>query len=153
LDDDALALVALIALLNRAQDGLRSRFDDFRQALDRRDAPAYRLGLADFQQALEAWTTAEQRALLPALERAAIPGRDARREVSLEFVQLRELTRQLRLGIEGGARMADVLGLAENLARRVDAHERGMREVYHPAAAPRLTEDERRSLEEAARSL
>jgi hypothetical protein len=140
-------------VLRRAQDALRSRFDDFRRALERRDGPAYRLGLVDFQQAFEAWTAAEQRALLPALERAAIPGRDARREVSLEFVQLRELTRQLRAGIEGGARMADVLGLAENLARRFDAHERGLRDVYHPAAAPRLIDEERRILEEAARNL
>ena len=142
-----------LAVLRRAQEGLRSRFDDFRQALERRDAPAYRLGLADFQQALEAWTAAEQRALLPALERAEIPGRDAKREVTLEFAQLRELTRQLRVGIEGDARMADVLGLAENLARRFDAHERGMRDVYHPAAAPRLTDGERETLEDAARNL
>jgi len=142
-----------LVLLRRAQDGLRSRFDDFRRALERRDAPAYRFGLADFQQALEAWTDAEQRALLPALERAAIPGRDARREVTLEFVQLRELTRQLRAGIESGARMADVLGLAENLARRFDAHERGMRDVYHPAAAPILDPGERNTLEDAARLL
>ena len=143
----------MLALLRRAQEGLRLRFDDFRRALERRDAPAYRLGLTDFQQALESWTAAEQRALLPALERAAIPGRDARREVTLEFVQLRELTRQLRAQIEGGARMADVLGLAENLARRFDAHERGLRDVYYPAAAPGLTDGERGSLEEAARNL
>jgi len=139
--------------LRGAQAGLRSRFDDFRHALERRDGPAYRLGLADFQQALETWTAAEQRALLPALDRAALPGRDARREVTLEFVQLRELTRQLRVQIEADARMADVLGLAENLARRFDAHERGMRDVYYPAAAPLLNGAERRALENAARGL
>jgi hypothetical protein len=139
--------------LRRAQTELRSRFDDFRRALERRDGPAYRLGLADFQAALDGWTTAEQRALLPALDRAALPGRDARREVTLEFVQLRELARQLRVQIEADARMADVRGLAENLARRFDAHERGMLDVYYPAAAPLLSEDERRALEEAARGL
>jgi len=139
--------------LCRAQTELRSRFDDFRRALERRDGPAYRLGLADFQAALDGWTAAEQRALLPALDRAALPGRDARREVSLEFVQLRELTRQLRAQIEADARMADVLGLAENLARRFDAHERGMLDVYYPAAAPLLSEGERQALEEAARRL
>ena len=142
-----------LALLRRAQEGLRNRFDDFRRALERRDGPAYRLGLADFQQALEAWTAAEQNALLPALERTEIPGRDARREVTLEFVQLRELTRQLRVQIEAGARMADVLGLAENLARRFDAHDGGMRDVYFPAAAPLLDVAGRRVLEEAARGL
>ena len=142
-----------LELLRKAQEGLRLRFDDFRRALERRDGPAYRLGLADFQQALDLWTAAEQRALLPALERAAIPGRDARREVTLEFVQLRELTRQLRAQIEGDARMADVLGLAENLSRRFDAHDSGMREVYHPAAAPLLDADGRSVLERAAREL
>ncbi|HYX21195.1 MAG TPA: hypothetical protein VFA98_10165 [Thermoanaerobaculia bacterium] len=140
-------------LLRKAQEGLRLRFDDFRRALERRDGPAYRLGLADFQQALDAWTAAEERALLPALDRAAIPGRDARREVTLEFVQLRELTRQLRAQIDGGARMSDVLGLAENLARRFDAHERGLCDVYYPAAAPLLDGAERSALEEAARAL
>jgi hypothetical protein len=142
-----------LELLQTAQEGLRLRFDDFRRALERRDGPAYRLGLADFQQALDGWTAAEQRALLPALDRADIPGRDARREVTLEFVQLRELTRQLRAQIEDNARMADVLGLAENLARRLDAHERGMRDVYYPAAAPLLDADERSALEGAARHL
>jgi len=142
-----------LELLRRAQEGLRVRFDDFRRALERRDRPAYRLGLADFQQALDGWTEAEQRALLPALVRAEIPDRDARREVTLEFVQLRELTRQLRAGIEGEARIADVLGLAENLARRFDAHERGLLDVYYPAAALLLEENERQALEDAARGL
>jgi hypothetical protein len=142
-----------LELLRKAQEGLRLRFDDFRRALERRDGPAYRLGLADFQRALELWTGAEQHALVPALERAGIPGRDARREVTLEFVQLRELTRQLRAQIDGGARMADVLGLAENLARRFDAHERGMLDVYYSAAAARLTDEERETLEDVAGSL
>lgn len=142
-----------LELLRKAQEGLRLRFEDFRRALERRDGPAYRLGLADFQRALDGWTAAEERGFLPALGRAAVPGRDARREVTLELVQLRELTRQLRAQIDGGARMADVLGLAENLARRFDAHERGMLGVYYPAAAARLTDEERETLGDAARSL
>lgn len=137
----------------RAQLSLRSRLDDFRAALERRDGPAYRLGLADFQTALERWSAAQERALLPALARAPVEGRDARRELTLEFVQLRELTRQLRVQIEEGARMADVLGLAENLSRRLDAHGRGMLEVYLPAAAAALTDAEREALETAAADL
>lgn len=142
-----------LELLRRTLEEVRSRFDDFRRALERRDAPAYRLGLADFQRALDAWTAEQQRSLLPAIDRAALVGRDARREVTLEFVQLRELTRQLRLQIEGGASMSDILGLAENLSRRFGAHERGMRDVYYPAAAAVLDASERRALEEAARAI
>ena len=143
----------VLALLRTAQSGLRSRFDDFRRALERRDGPAYRLGLADFQVALDAWTAAQQRSLLPALDRAAVAGRDGRREITLEFVQLRELTRQLRAQIESGARMADVLGLAENLSRRFAAHEAGVLDVYNPAAVPNLSDAEQRALEDAARGL
>ena len=139
-----------LEFLRRTLEEVKSRFDDFRRALERRDAPAYRLGLADFQRALDAWTAAQQRSLLPALDRAAS---FARREVTLEFVQLRELTRQLRAQIEGGASMADVLGLAENLSRRFGAHERGMRDVYYPAAAAVLDASERRALEEAAKGI
>ena len=143
----------MLALLRAAQAALRSRFDDFRGALDRRDGPAYRLALADFQDWLVRWTAAEERALLPALQRAPLSGRDPRRELTLEYVQLRELTRHVRLEIDADARMSDVLGLVENLARRFEAHERGMLEVYYPAAAPLLSDVERRSLEEAARGL
>jgi hypothetical protein len=140
-------------MLRAAQAALRSRFEDFRQALDRRDGPAYRLALADFQDALGRWTAAEEQALVPALERAPITGRDARRELMLEFVQLRELTRHVRLEIEAQSRLSDVLGLVENLARRFDAHERGTLEVYYPAAAPALEADELAVLQRAARSL
>ncbi len=142
-----------LGLLVTAQAGLRSRFDDFRGALDRRDAAAHRLALADFQEWLGRWTAAEERSLLPAVERAALAGRDSRRELTLEYVQLRELTRHVRLQIEADARLSDVLGLVENLARRFDIHERGMLDVYYPAAAPRLTDDERARLEEAAAGL
>jgi len=140
-------------MLRAAQAALRSRFEDFRQALERRDGPAYRLALADFQDALGRWTAAEEQALVPALERSPIPGRDARREMTLEFVQLRELTRHVRLEIEAQARLSDVLGLVENLSRRFAAHERGVLEAYFPAAASALEADELAVLEDTARSL
>ncbi len=139
-----------IALLVEAQAALRSRFEDFRGAFERRDEAAHRLALSDFHDRLCRWTQTEERVLLPALSRARISGRDPRRELSLEYVQLRELTRNLRLQIEGHARMADLLGLLENLSRRFDAHEREMLEIYYPAAGPVLTPEERRTLEEAA---
>jgi hypothetical protein len=142
-----------VRVLRGAQAGLRSRFEDFRRALDRRDGPAYRLALADFHEWLGRWTAAEESALLPAFDRSPVPGRDARRELRLEFVQLRELTRQVRLQLESGAPMSDVLGLLENLARRFDAHERGLLEVYYPAAAEALEASERAELEIAARGL
>ena len=49
--------------------------------------------------------------------------------------------------------MSDVLGLLENLARRFEAHERGLYEVYYPAAAEALEASERVELEIAARGL
>jgi hypothetical protein len=140
-------------ILSGAQAGLRSRFDDFRRALDRRDGPAYRLALADFQDWLGRWTAAEESALLPAFGRSPVAGRDARRELRLEFVQMRELTRHVRLQLESGAPMSDVLGLVENLARRFDAHERGVLDVYYPAAAEALEASELAELEIAARGL
>jgi hypothetical protein len=139
-----------LAFLNAAQAALRDRFDDFHRAFDRRDEAAYRLGLADFHDGLCRWTAAEERALLPALRRARLPDRDPQRELNLEYVQLRELTRHLRMEIEARARMSDILGLVENLSRRFDAHERGNRDVYYPAAAPLLTPAERQLLEAAA---
>lgn len=135
------------ALMDAAQRGLRARFDDFRRAFDRRDEAAYRLAIADFHDNLCRWTAAEERALLPALRRTEIPGRDPQRELSLEYVQLRELTRNIRLGIENRAPMADLLGFIENLSRRLEAHELGNAGVYHPAAAALLTAEERRTLE------
>ncbi|HEX9690035.1 MAG TPA: hemerythrin domain-containing protein [Thermoanaerobaculia bacterium] len=133
-----------------AQRALRSRFDDFRRALDRRDEAAYRMALADFHACLQHWTEAEERSLMPALTRVEIPGRDPQRELRLEYVQLRELTRHVRLEIDTGARMADVLGFVQNLERRLTAHEAEMEKVYYPAAARVLTPEERRVLEEAA---
>ena len=139
-----------LAFLNGAQAALRDRFDDFHRAFERRDEAAYRMALADFHDWLCRWTAAEENALLPALRRARLPDRDPQRELKLEYVQLRELTRHTREEIEARARMSDILGLVENLARRLLAHERGNADVYYPAAAPLLTPAERRALEEAA---
>ena len=128
--------------LLEAQAGLRSRFEDFRQALDRRDEEAYRLGLTDFHDRLRRWTEAEEKALLPAILRTAIPGRDPQRELRLEWVQLRELTRYLLSQINDRAPMGDILGFTENLARRFAAHESDLQNVYDPAAASALTAEE-----------
>jgi hypothetical protein len=133
-----------------AQEALRSRFDDFRRALDRRDGPAYRFGLADFHQSLCRWSQAEEAALLPAIVRAGIPGRDPKRELHLEWVQLRELTRFLLSVVADPGRLPDTLGITENLARRISAHESELERVYYPAAAAVLTAEEWKILVEAA---
>ncbi len=134
-----------------AQASLRSRFEDFRRALERRDEEAYRLGLTDFHQALRRWTEAEEAALLPAVLRAAgVAGRDPRRELHLEWVQLRELTRYLLSQVKERAPLGDILGFVENLERRFKAHESEMESVYYPAAAPALTPQEWKILAESA---
>ena len=130
--------------------GLRSRFDDFRRALDRREDEAGRIALADFHAQLSRWTAAEERVLLPALARASFPGRDPQRELKLEYVQIRELTRYLLSQIGERAPLADVLGLVENLERRLAAHESEMEKVYYPGGASLLTPEEWRLLGEAA---
>jgi hypothetical protein len=132
------------------QKGLRGRFDDFRRALERREDDICRLTLTDFHAQLVRWTVVEERVLLPALSRASFPGRDPQRELRLEYVQIRELTRYLLSQIDGQAALADVLGLVENLERRLAAHESEMENVYYPAAAPLLTPDEWRLLEGSA---
>jgi hypothetical protein len=132
------------------QKGLRGRFDDFRRALERREDDACRLALADFHAQLTRWTAAEERVLLPALARAPFPGRDPQRELRLEYVQIRELTRYLLSQIGERAPLADVLGLVENLERRLAAHESEMEKVYYPSAAPLLTPDEWRLLGDSA---
>ena len=138
------------AALLAVQKGLRSRFDDFRHALDRREDEAGRLALADFHKHLCSWTAAEERALLPALARISLPGRDPQRELRLQYVQIRELTRYLLSQIGERAPLADVLGLVENLERRLSAHESEMETVYYPSAAPILTSEEWRLLTEAS---
>jgi hypothetical protein len=132
------------------QRALRSRFDDFRRALDRRDEAAYRFAIVDLHDGLERWTQAAERALLPAVVRAGTGGRDPARELRLEFVQVRELARFLREQISNRAPLSDVLGLAENLDRRLGAHVSAMERVYCPSAAAALTPDEWTILAEAA---
>jgi hypothetical protein len=136
--------------LRGAQKALRSRFDDFRQAFDRRDEPAYRFGLSDFLDHLVRWSGAQETALLPALLRTGVPGRDPKRELHLEWVQLRELTRMLASLSGDATKLSDMLGLVENLARRLTAHESGLENVYYPAAVPLLTTEEWRILADAA---
>jgi hypothetical protein len=131
------------------QRALRSRFDDFHHALRHNDRPAIEVALNDFEEHLRRWTEAEEKALLPALMRARIPGRDAQRELRLEYVQIRELTRFLVRGINEGTRPKDLVGFVENLDRRLSAHEKEMTNVYYPAAEPLLTPEEWRVLENA----
>ena len=139
----------LSALLS-AQQGLRSRFEDFQRALERRDEEAYRVALTDFHACLRRWTEAEEEALLPAVLRAGVAGRDPGRELRLEWVQVRELTRYLLSQINDRAKLADLLGFTENLARRLAAHQAQLEAVYFPAAAATLRSDEWKRLAEAA---
>jgi Hemerythrin HHE cation binding domain len=141
-----------LAELLAPQRALRSRFDDFRRALDRRDRVAYELGLREFENALRHWTEVEERVLLPALARAGVPGRDPRRELKLQYVQLRELTRAILDQVGKNGALRDILGLVENLERRWNAHDTEMNRVYYPAAQPVLTDAECRALAEAAPS-
>ena len=106
--------------------------------------------MTDFHDCLRRWTEAQERALLPAILRTAIPGRDPRRELRLEWVQLRELTRFLLSQINDRAPMGDILGFTENLTRRFAAHELDLQTIYYPAAASALSAGEWTILAEAA---
>lgn len=136
--------------LIEAQRALAGRFDDFHRALDRRDGPAYRFALRDFLACLVAWSEAQEAALLPAVLRAGLPGVDPKRELHLEWVQLRELTRILATLVDDNAKLADALGIAENLGRRLAAHTAGLETVYFPAAVTALTPEEWSILSAAA---
>jgi len=125
--------IRLVPLLS-AQRALRNRFDDFRRALDHENRTAVGIALMDFEQHLRRWTEAEEAALIPALERAHIPGRDVRRELRLQYVQTRELAHYLLQQVEEGIHSARLIGYVENLERRLRAHEKEMAEVYYPAA-------------------
>ena len=133
-----------------ASRALRSRWDDFRGALDRRDEDAYRMALTDFHRRLVAWTEAEERGLLPAVARVSIAARDSERELKLQWVQVRELTRYLVEQLRTRAPIGDILGFAENLGRRFAAHASEMETVYYPAAAPEITPEEWSVLADAA---
>ena len=65
-------------------------------------------------------------------------------------MQIRELTRYLLSQIGERAPLADVLGLVENLERRLAAHESEMEKVYYPGAASLLTPEEWQLLGDAA---
>ena len=125
-----------------AQRALRSRFDDFQRAMRNENRAAMEVAIADFEKHLRAWTEAEEKALVPAVERAKIAGRDARRELRLEYVQIRELTRYIAQQIAEKLPSLNIAGYVENLDRRLHAHESEMEKVYYPAAAPLLTEEE-----------
>jgi len=139
-----------LELLLSAQRALRSRWQDFRQAFERRDGAAYRVALMDFLDKLCRWTAAEENALLPALGRTAIAGRESQRELKLEYVQIRELTRYLQSQIAEDAPLSDILGIIENLERRLTAHESETENVYYPAGAGLLNETEIQILRAAA---
>lgn len=87
---------------------------------------------------------------MAALARAPHAGRGLDRELRLEYVQLRELTRFLSTEIDRGAPLSDLLGLIANLERRFAAHEGSMRTLYGPAASPFLSEEELQTLAEAS---
>ncbi|HSP32891.1 MAG TPA: hypothetical protein VLU46_01090 [Thermoanaerobaculia bacterium] len=129
------------------QRSLRSRFDDFRLAAQRQNATAAEVALDDFERHFTRWTEAEEQALIPALERAHVERRDVRRELRLEFVQIRELTRFVLQQIREGVRLDDLRGYIANLDSRLHAHELGMERTYIPAA--QLNEEETRVLEAA----
>ena len=126
-----------------ARDALRSRFDDFRQAFGRNDRAAMEVALHDFEEQFRRWTEAEEAIPVPALVRAGIAGRDPRRELGLEYVQIRELTRYLVRQLAEGIRPPDLAGFVDNLDRRLRAHESDMERVYAPAARTALTPEER----------
>jgi len=132
-----------------AQRALRMRFDDFQRALRHENRAAMAVAIEDFERHLRAWTEAEEKALVPALVRAQIAGRDVRRELRLEYVQIRELTRYIAQQISENLPSMNIVGYVENLDRRLHAHEGEMEKVYYPAAAPLLTEEEWRVLDAA----
>ncbi len=148
-DDAVSSLIPHPSSLLRVQRSLRSRFDEFRLAVQRENATAAEIALDDFEQHFRRWTEAEEEALIPALVRAKIEGRDVRRELRLEYVQIRELTRFVLQQIRDRIRLTDLNGYIENLDRRLRAHESEMQRVYYPAAEKMLTAEERKTLESA----
>jgi hypothetical protein len=131
------------------QRALRSRFDEVQRAWRRENRTAMDVALADFERNFRRWTVAEEEALIPALQRAGIQGRDPRRELRLEYVQIRELARFLVQQVGEGVRSSHLAGFFDNLDRRLHAHEKEMATVYYPAAAALLTAEEWTILETA----
>ena len=135
------------------QRALRDRFNDVAGAMRRNDKTALDVALDDFEQHLRRWTEAEEKALIPAVTRVAIAGRDPRRELRLEYVQIRELTNFIARGRADRAQPSELLGYLENLDRRLAAHEKENRSVYYPVAVGSLTEEEWAILEAVRPSL
>ena len=132
-----------------AQRSLRSRFDDFKLAFQRANTTAMAVGLRDFEVHLVRWTEAEEKALIPAVLREGVAGRDPQRELRLEYVQIRELTRFLLRQADDGVPLRELNGYVENLDRRLRAHESEMERVYYPIAARQLTDAEWAALAQA----
>ena len=88
--------------------------------------------------------------MVPAVARSVDCPRHAPRELRVELVQVRELTRFLLEQIGTHSPLADVLGLIDNLDRRLAAHESQLLSEYFPASASILTEEEWRDLREHA---
>ena len=135
-------MTAILDSLLGAQRALRSRFDDFKLAFQRANTTAMDIALRDFESHLVRWTEAEETLLVPAIVRAGIEGRDPKRELRLQYVQIRELTRFIVLQIAEGAPLRDLGGYVENLDRRLRAHESEMERVYYPVASQQLTAEE-----------
>ena len=129
-------------MLLAAQRSLRSRFDDFKLAFQRANTTAMTVAFRDFETHLVRWTEAEEKTLVPAIVRQGIAGRDPQRELRLEYVQIRELTRFLLRQMDQDMPLRDLMGYVENLDRRLRAHESEMERVYYPAASRQLTDDE-----------
>jgi hypothetical protein len=136
-------------ILLATQRALRSRFDEFKLAFQRANTTAMGVALRDFEAHLVRWTEAEEKSLVPAVVRAGIEGRDPKRELRLQYVQIRELTRFIVLQIAEGAPLRDLNGYVENLDRRLHAHESEMERVYYAPASEHMTDEEWRSLESA----
>jgi hypothetical protein len=125
---------------------LSKRFDELRSALEH-DSGAGRVSAARaFETELHRRTGIERRLLLPLLTRSSVPGRDARREIETQHTQLGDLARHLHERVASGAAQGVLLGLIENLSRRLVAHASELDVVYFPAIAPLLAEDDRRAL-------
>jgi len=108
------------------------------------------MALDDFARHLRRWTQAEERSLVPALARSPDSPRHGPRELKVELVQVRELTRFLVEQVGSHSSLADVLGLIENLDRRLSAHERELFSSYFPTAFGNLSEAEWADLRENA---
>ena len=125
---------------------LRGHFERFRSALAAGDRVSMELVLAAFEHGLRRRIELELRVLQPALARVSIPGRDARRELEMQYVQLRELVRTLAQRIATNAPRGESIGFADNLDRRLGAHEAELERVYYPAAWPHLSAADREAL-------